>query len=434
MTVYDRWHKARPESGDEPCREHGKPPAAGHGKGDRWQVRWRDEQGSQRKQSFAKKTDAEVHAAKVATQLAEGSYVDPKAGQVTFRSFAEDWRKNRVHDATTAERVEANLRNHVYSEDGKGGRTPRGGVSIGDYPMRILAQRPSLIQSWLKGIPMAPNSQLLVIGYVFQVFRAAVADKIIAANPLKADSVQLPDPVKTEAIPWTAAQVAAVAGNLPARLGALAYLGAACGLRQGELIAAGLGDVDFLRKTLHVEVQVKLVDGAWCFAPLKNHKTCKSRDIPFDDPLPVILAEHVRLHPPAAVTLPWHDPRDKHRHGKPVTRELLFTHDGTILHRNAFNWWWRKAWTEAGVPDRGPRLNGCHVLRHTAASAWLSAGLNIAKVAALLGDTKEVVLRTYAHFMPEDDDQARSIMKAFFSALEDAGNGQCAPDVPGALR
>ncbi len=144
---------------------------------------------------------------------------------------------------------------------------------------------------------MAPNSQLLVIGYVSQIFRAAVADKIIGSNPLKADSVQLPDPVKTEAIPWTAAQVAAVAGNLPARLGALAYLGAACGLRQGELIAAGLGDVDFLRKTLHVEVQVKLVDGAWCFAPLKNHKTCKSRDIPFDDPLPVILAEHVRLHP-----------------------------------------------------------------------------------------------------------------------------------------
>ena len=219
MTVYDRWHKSRSRPGEEKCGDHRKVPTVDHGKGDRWQVRWRDEQGSQRKQSFAKKTEAEVHAAKIATQLADGSYVDPKAGQVTFRSFAEDWRKNRVHDTATAERVEANLRNHVYSEDGKGGRTPRGGVSIGDYPMRILARRPSLIQSWLKGIPMAPNSQLLVIGYVSQVFRAAVADKIIAANPLKADSVQLPDPVKTEAIPWTAAQVAAVAGNLPGAAG-----------------------------------------------------------------------------------------------------------------------------------------------------------------------------------------------------------------------
>jgi integrase len=90
--------------------------------------------------------------------------------------------------------------------------------------------------------------------------------------------------------------------------------------------------------------------------------------------------------------------------------------------------------SEAGFPDRESQLNGCHVLRHTAASAWLSAGLNIAKVAALLGDTKEVVLLTYAHFMPEDDEQARAIMKAFFTVLEDAGNNQCAPDVPGALR
>ena len=35
---------------------------------------------------------------------------------------------------------------------------------------------------------MTPNSQLLVIGYVSQVFRAAVADKIIAANPHSAYS------------------------------------------------------------------------------------------------------------------------------------------------------------------------------------------------------------------------------------------------------
>ena len=165
----------------------------------------------------------------------------------------------------------------------------------------------------------------------------------------------------------------------------------------------------------------------WWFAPLKNHKTCKHRDIPFDDPLPAILAEHVRLYPAAAVTLPWHDPRDKHRHGKPVTRDLLFTHRGAQLDRSALNWWWRKAWKAAGIPDQVPRLNGCHVLRHTAASAWLSGGLNIAKVAALLGDTKEVVLRIYAHFMPEDDIQARNAMNAFFSPEPESAVTPCAP-------
>ena len=59
----------------------------------------------------------------------------------------------------------------------------------------------------------------------------------------------------------------------------------------------------------------------------------------------------------------------------------------------------------AGIPAEP--ANGCHVLRHTAAPVWLSHGASLAKVAAYLGDTKEVVLAAYAHFMPSDDDRAR---------------------------
>lgn len=41
-----------------------------------------------------------------------------------------------------------------------------------------------------------------------------MADWIITANPLKAPSVQKPEPVRNEAVPWTAAQVAAVAAKM----------------------------------------------------------------------------------------------------------------------------------------------------------------------------------------------------------------------------
>jgi len=54
-----------------------------------------------------------------------------------------------------------------------------------------------------------------------------------------------------------------------------------------------------------------------------------------------------------------------------------------------------------------------HVLRHTAASPWLSHGLSLAKVAAYLGDMEEAVLATHAHFMLSDDDRAREAMGAF---------------------
>jgi integrase len=142
------------------------------------------------------------------------------------------------------------------------------------------------------------------------------------------------------------------------------------------------------------------------------------------------LAEHVRLHPPAEVTLPWHDLQDPMRHGQLVTRRLMFIKPhGAALDRMIFNRAWIKAWKAAGVRDTG--RNGCHVLRHTAASAWLSNGLGLARTAAYLGDTQEVILRTYSHFMAKDEDLAREIMDAFLEPLESSA---CAPDVPRVAR
>jgi len=57
--------------------------------------------------------------------------------------------------------------------------------------------------------------------------------------------------------------------------------------------------------------------------------------------------------------------------------------------------------------------------------------VRLAKVAAYLDDTKEVVLATYAHFMPDDDDRAREIMNAFFASTErSADRNPCALIVP----
>jgi len=67
-----------------------------------------------------------------------------------------------------------------------------------------------------------------------------------------------------------------------------------------------------------------------------------------------------------------------------------------------------------------------HALRHTAASAWLAAGVDIVSVAAWLGDTVQVVLATYAHLMPDADERGRKAMNAFFQ------NASCAADVQSA--
>src|SRR5947209_13611798 len=110
MAVYDRWYKTerQPDSTQKRVR------SADYGCKKRWQVRWRDEQGTQRTQAFEKKTDADRAAAKIRSQLADGTYVDPSAGLIGFREYAEEWRRNRVHDLATATRIEGAFRNHVY--------------------------------------------------------------------------------------------------------------------------------------------------------------------------------------------------------------------------------------------------------------------------------------------------------------------------------
>ena len=106
-----------------------------------------------------------------------------------------------------------------------------------------------------------------------------------------------------------------------------------------------------------------------------------------------------------------------------MTRRLIFSNKGRPWYQGTLDRPWSRGRKAAGVPEAA-QINGWHVLRHTAASEWLSKGQSLAKTAAYLGDTKEVVLSVYAHLMPSDDDLARDIMNGFFSRREDGENAR----------
>ncbi len=221
--------------------------------------------------------------------MRDGSYIDPSAGNVTFKAYAEDWRKTRTHDVKTAQRIELQLRLHVYP-------------AIGHRTMRELAKRPSLSQAWIAGLKLAPSSAGQVIRDVSSVYIAAIADGVMNRNPLRARLVTRPeDREKRRAQPWTLAQVEAMAAELPAGLAVIPYLGAGTGMRQGEMFGLAIDDVDFLRRTVHIRRQVRLVGATLCYAPVKNSKP---HDVPLAASVAPLLAEHIRQYPPAAVTLP----------------------------------------------------------------------------------------------------------------------------------
>jgi hypothetical protein len=76
---------------------------------------------------------------------------------------------------------------------------------------------------------------------------------------------------------------------------------------------------------------------------------------------------------------------------------------------------------------RIPQDQGIHALRHTAASAWLSAAADIVAVAAWLGGAVDTVDKTYAHLMPDADDRGRKAIDQFFRR---PGGEPSALDVP----
>lgn len=426
MSVADRWHLSRPPAGAKKCSAHRRVPSAEHEVGLRWQVRGVDADARPVKRNFEYEEDAKAYDAELKATVRAGTYVDDRAGKVTLRSRCELWRTTREHDPLTAERAETAFRCHVYDDPDHPGRTPQGGIAIGEMPIGLLARRPSALEAWLANTPLHVNSKLVLFDLVSAVFQSAVHDHIITENPFRS-AIKRPKRVDLDVVAWDAAQMTAVADAMPERWRPMPLLAASCGHRQGEAFAVALRDIDFLRRTCRIDVQVKMVGNALVYAPIKNDK---ARTVPVASAVIDRLAASLRRYGPVSVTLPWSQ-KNHRQHGKPVTRELLFTReDGRALSRSVFNPYWRRSVSAAGIED-APQRNGFHVCRHSAAAVWLSDGLNIARVASYLGDSVAVVSKHYSHFMPNDDERARGIMDRHFSALAERSD---APTFPSEAR
>ncbi|MDZ7734455.1 MAG: hypothetical protein U5R31_16530 [Acidimicrobiia bacterium] len=109
----------------------------------RWRARYRAPDGKERSQTFERKVDAERFLASIEHDKLNGSYVDPMAGQVTFREYAEEWRSVQVHRGGTMASVEQQLRLHVYPK-------------LGDRPLASV--RPTEIQALVRSLEGHPRA------------------------------------------------------------------------------------------------------------------------------------------------------------------------------------------------------------------------------------------------------------------------------------
>jgi integrase len=342
-------------------------------RGSRWQARYHDPDGHERTRTFARKQDAERFVVTVRADVLRGAYVDPAAGKVTFAEFAERCLAAQTFDESSREATELRLRLHASRH-------------FGQRELRSI--RPSVIQAWLRKLQqaLAPSYVRTVFTNVSSVFNAAVDDGLITANPCRAGSVKLPKREQRRIEPWAIEQIETVLAGLPGRCRGAGVVAAGCGLRQGEVFGLRVRDVDFLRRQLHVEQQVKLLGGRVVLAPPEGGKT---RTVPLPDAVGTELAEHLRSWPADG-------------------DDLVFTsRESKPINRNHFNpYTWKPALQAAGVAPT--RDNGMHALRHFYASVLIDAGESVRAVADYLGHADPgFTLRVYAHLFPSSEERAR---------------------------
>lgn len=377
-----------------------------YGKGKRWRVRYLDPDDRERNRSFEKKVDAERFKIQVEADVLRGTYVDPDAGKITFRKLAEDVIESRTLDPSTRKVMHTRLTNHVYPV-------------IGSKEIGRLSKRPSMVQAVVKKMEsngLAPSYIGTIMTHVGTVFAVAIDDELITKNPVKTSTVVLPRSTKKKLVPWTAEQVLAMGEALPGRYQAMVAVGAGLGMRQGEILGFGPDDIDWLRGTVKVQRQIKVLSSKLVFALPKGEKV---REEPLPESVKLVLAEHMREYEPLTVTLPW-----RTLDGAPRTARLFFSCPGNAyggaVYRDRINEIWHAALEQVGIvpklaagEKRGHlyREHGMHMLRHYFASVLLTEGESIQAVAEWLGHgDPTITLRVYAHLMPKSDQRMRTLI------------------------
>lgn len=357
-----------------------------------WRARYRDDAGKEHARHFDRKVDAQRWLNEVTASQVTGQYVDPRAGRVTFRQYAEQWRQSQVHRSQTTIKYEGALRVHAYP-------------TLGD--LRLASITPSMIQGFVKRLSveadgraaLAPSTVELVFKIVSGVFKSAVRDRLLASSPCV--GITLPRVGKTRVTPLSTAQVETLRDTVPAELRALIVLVAGTGLRQGEALGVTRDRLRLLGKNPAITVDRQLESapgGRTAFAPVKTEAS--NRVVPLPRVVVTALNQHIATYGVG-------------------DGELLFTYQRKPITRSRFWHLFQDARKAANLTDETG--TGMHALRHYYASLLIRYGESVKVVQARLGHASAVeTLDTYSHLWPDSDDRTRDAVDSVLLAPADS--------------
>ena len=126
--VEDRWRKTvRLSDGTKQ-----QVASANDGVGKRWRGRYVDEHGREHAKAFARKLDAQRWVDEATTGMVSGTYVDPKAGRITFERYFAAWSQRQVWVPGTTQAM----------------KLAAGSVTFGTVPIGMVQR--SHVEHWVK--------------------------------------------------------------------------------------------------------------------------------------------------------------------------------------------------------------------------------------------------------------------------------------------
>lgn len=271
-----------------------------------------------------------------------------------------------------------------------------GHVRSGIGAVRVDRLERDDVARWLARLASGGELSRRSIQVIRMVLRAALDDAVavgeLRRNP--AASIAMPRqvtkrPQEREAEAWTEDEVhrflEAIGGHRwegPLRLSVL------YGLRRSELLGLGWSAVDTTKNTVRIERAVVEVGGRIEWSGGKNARS--RRTIPIDPIMANALMGHRRFQTEERLAAgpQW------------VDNDLVVaTRTGGVVLPSNFDQTLDRLVAKAGVP----RLTS-HGLRHTAATHMVRHAADIGEIRAaadLLGHSPDMLMRTYAHALPE---------------------------------
>ena len=245
-----------------------------------WQGTYRGPDGRERTQTFAKKVDAENWVADERSKMARGAWIDPRAGRITLRSFAQDWLDGRTDlRPTTRGKYRYLLDCHILP-------------TLGTTQLANLS--PRQIRSWhtqLHDEHAATSAGAYRL--LSTLCRSAVADEIIGRSPCRLRGAGTECAGERPTITVAELEVAVESAPEPYRLALL--LAAWCQLRRAEVLGLQRRDIDEALGTLSIERTWTLqTDGTAVLGPPKSAAGRRTVTVPANV-VPVLTIHLTRL-------------------------------------------------------------------------------------------------------------------------------------------